>query len=220
MTDDMTMAKELIETAKELIETAIVPVQDKLDRLQRQVNDQGRQTSKDCIAFEGAALKPLPDELFKDTCIRVVKEGWGLSLMESELKQVKLYPKGEQGDKYRMVAKFNNCFKGSNFYNILTNKPKVPNLFRSLHLVTKNDHRLDFIARRMRKAKELDSFIWHYVSGRLKVTFNDKEKSRESFSEADALFLRCSERLKRELNDLDKKARVRSHKRKSSSSSS
>ena len=220
MTDDMTMAKELIETAKELIETAIVPVQDKLDRLQRQVNDQGRQTSKDCIAFEGAALKPLPDELFKDTCIRVVKEGWGLSLMESELKQVKLHPKGKPGDKYRMVVKFNQCWAGSNFHQILTKKPKVPNLFRSLHLVTRNDHRLDWIARRMRKAGELDSFIWHYVSGRLKVTFPPRIPAhpdnmiRESFSDADALFERCSQRLKNELNDLDKKARDRSRSRK------
>ena len=212
MSEDMSMAKTLVETA-------IIPLQEELARLKQQVNDQGRQTSKDCIAFEGTALKPLPGEKAKDTCVRVVEEGWGLCLVESELKQVKLHKKGNQGDKYRMVVKFNQCWDGSSFHHILTNKAKEPNLFRSLHLVTQNDHRLSWIARKMREAKELDSFIWHFVSGRLKVTFNDENKTRESFSEADALFSRCSERLKAELNALDKKARERSQHGKSQSSS-
>ena len=207
---------------KPLIEVALIPMQAKIDGLEKQVNDQGRQTSKDCIVFEGNALKPLPGgELKKDTCIRIVKEGWGLTLQEWELKQVHLHQKGKT-DWYRMVAKFNQCFEGSNFYKILTKKAQVSSgkkLYRSLHLVTRNDHRLDWIARKMRAAKELESYIWHYASGRLKVTFSDEKKTRESFSEADALFSRCSERLKAELNALDKKARDRRHHGKSQSSS-
>ena len=214
MTDNMSMVKAYVEAA-------IIPLQNKVDALKRQVDDQGRQTSKDCIVFEGNVLKPLHDkELHKDTCIRVVQKYWGLTLQECELKQVKLQRKGTKANYYRMVAKFNQCWEGSNFHEILTNKAKVSkgeNLWRSLHLVTQNDHRLSWIARQMRKEGELHSFIWHYVSGRLKVTYPGEKQERESFSDADALFAQCSERLQDKLRALDKEARARRGKQPTSS---
>ena len=214
----MTSAEQQIQMGEVNLEAKLIAVYDRLDRLEKRVNDQGRQTSKDCIVFEGTALKPLcKEELWKDTLKRVVRSGWGLFLLDSEIKQATLYKKGKLGDKdkYRMVAKFNQCWEGSNFYKILTRppvKPKGESLWRSLHLVTANDHRLDFIARQMKKHGEIKSFIWHYVSGRLKVTYPDdcpRDNKRETFSEADDLLDRCSERLKGEIAAKDKAARSR-----------
>ena len=46
-------------------------------RLQDQVDDQGRQTSKDNIVFEGTAVTKRDGELEVDALIRIVRMGWG-----------------------------------------------------------------------------------------------------------------------------------------------
>ena len=187
---------------------AIEQLQSDLARLQDQVNDQGRQTSKDCIVIEGTAVKVLDKELPKDTLIRTVRLGWGLILEEEGIKQVKITLK--RSGKNRMLAKFNQCWEGSIFHRIITNRPDASEhlpgtLFRHLHLTTPNDHTMDFVARNMKRTGELKSFIWHYVSGRLKVTFPDGK--RKTFSTARALRSECSERLLGELKAKDRERR-------------
>ena len=187
------------------MEEKIKDLQNDIARLQDQVNDQGRQTSKDNIVFQGTAVTVQDGELPVDALIRIVRMGWGLILEREGLKQVKFQPR--RSGKNRILAKFNQVWEGSNFFKILTIKPVVSEgtLFRKLHLRTANDKTLDFVARNMRRTGELKSFIWHYVSGRLKVTFpNDK---RMTFSSARALRKKCSQRLLSELKTKDKERR-------------
>lgn len=197
------------------IEASLVEIRSDIAQLQAQVNDQGRQTSKDEISFEGTALKPLDDEKPIETAKRVIQSCWNLVLRDWEVKQVKLHKKNKTDDKYRMNVKFNQLYEGSKFHTILTTKPVEPTwggtIFRRLLLVTKNDNRLDFIVRNMLRKQEVTSFIWHYVSGRLKVTF--KGGKRQTFSEADVLFSKCSHRLQEELRGKDRVRRSRSAKR-------
>ena len=176
-----------------------------LARLQAQVNDHGRQTSKCSIVFEGTVVKKLDKELPRDTLDRVVHIGWGFAPKEWEVADVKIHSKGRDGKIFRMLAFFNARYEGSTFHRILTTKPAVSGngtLFRRLHMVTDNDHRMDFIARHMRKAGELKSFIWAFSSGRLKVTFPNG--NRRTFSEAKALYAECSKRLQAMIDAKDK----------------
>ena len=110
-----------------------------LARLQAQVNDIGRQTSKCSIVFEGTVVKKLDRELPKDTCFRLVHMGWGFAPKDWEVADVKIRPKGREN--FRMLAFFNARYEGSTFHRILTNKPTVSGgtLFRRLHMVTPND---------------------------------------------------------------------------------
>ena len=192
------------------IEAALVPLQTELAGLRRELHDQGRQNSKDCIVFEGTALEPKENETERATLRRVVSTFWKLELQDWEVKQVH-YLKSRQEKWWRMVAKFNKLDRGSTFREILHNQPKMEGsglkLYRQLHTVTKNDRRLGFIARQMRKAKELTSFVFDSGSGRLKATFPGQKES-ESFSEASDLLARCSPALNNKIADLD-----RAHKR-------
>ena len=184
---------------------AIEEVKAGLACLQAQVNDVGRQTSKCSISFEGTAVRKLEEELPKDTLNRLVHLGWGFTPKEWEVADVKIRSKDKAGKKFRMLAFFNARYEGSTFHRILTTKPAVSGegtLFRRLHMVTDNDHRMDFIARHMRKAGELKSFIWAFSSGRLKVTFPNG--NRRTFSEAKALYAECSERLQAMIDAKDK----------------
>ena len=176
-------------------------------RLQDQVDDQGRQTSKDNIVFEGTAVTKRDGELEVDALIRIVRMGWGLILDREVLKHVKFQPR--RSGKNRILAKFNQVWEGSNFHKILTTKPVVSQgtLFRELHLRTANDRTMDFVARNMKRTGELKSFIWHYVSGRLKVTFPTGK--RKTFTSARALRKECSQRLLSELDTKDKERRSR-----------
>ena len=187
------------------IEAALVPLQTELAGLRRQLNDQGRQNSKDCIVFEGTALEPKENETVRTTLLRVVSTYWGVTLQDWEVKQVHFLKSGQE--KWRMVAKFNRLDRGSAFHEILHNSAKVEGtgltLWRHLHTVTKNDRRLGFIARQMRKAKEIERFVFDSVSGRLKVTFPGQKES-QSFSEASDLLARCSPTLNSKIADLDK----------------
>ena len=142
-------------------------------------------------------------ELPKDALIRIVRMGWKLTLDEEGLKQVKFQPR--RSGKNRILAKFNQVWEGSIFHKILTTRPVVSEgtLFRSLHLLTANDKTMDFVARNMRRTGELKSFIWHYVSGRLKVTLPNGK--RKTFSTARALRKECSQRLLSELKAKDRK---------------
>ena len=192
---------------------AIEAVGTGLARLQAQVNDIGRQTSKCSIVFEGSVVKQLEQldkELPRDTLDRIVHMGWGFAPKDWEVADVKIRPKGREN--FRMLAFFNARYEGSTFHRILTNKPTVSGgtLFRRLHMVTPNDHRMDFIARHMRKAGELKSFIWHFASGRLKVTLSDG--NRRTFSEAKALYAECSKRLQAKIDAEDKAQKSRKRK--------
>ena len=187
------------------IEAALVPLQNELAGLRRELHDQGRQNSKDCIVFEGTALKPKENETDRATLLRVVSTYWKLELQDWEVKQVHFLKSGQE--KWRMVAKFNRLDRGSTFREILHNRPEMAGsgltLYRRLHTVTKNDRRLGFIARQMRKAKELTSFVFDSGSGRLKATFPGQKES-ESFSEASDLLARCSPALNNKIAVLDK----------------
>ena len=187
------------------MEQEMEAIKSDLARLQDQVDDQGRQTSKDNIVFEGTAVTKRDGELPKDALIRIVRMGWKLTLDEEGLKQVKFQPR--RSGKNRILAKFNQVWEGSIFYKILTTRPVVSEgtLFRKLHLLTANDNTMDFVARNMRRTGELKSFIWHYVSGRLKVTLPNGK--RKTFSTARALRKECSQRLLSELKAKDKKRR-------------
>ena len=185
------------------MEQEMESVKSDLARLQDQVDDQGRQTSKDNIVFEGTAVTKRDGELPKDALIRIVRMGWKLTLDEEGLKQVKFQPR--RSGKNRILAKFNQVWEGSIFYKILTTRPVVSEgtLFRKLHLLTANDNTMDFVARNMRRVGELKSFIWHYASGRLKVTLPNGK--RKTFSTARALRKECSQRLLSELKAKDRK---------------
>lgn len=195
------------------IETALVPVNSELAALRRQLNDQGRQTSKDEIVFEGTAVRRVEGETERQLLQRLVKTYWGLDLkgFESnhvdEIKQVHWLPgKSEEKEPKRLLAKFLNLYNGSSFHKILHTKPKVPasgeTCYRSLHKQTRNDIRMSFIVRQMRKAKEVSRFDFDSVSGRLKVRFPDG--SKQTFSEASDLLARCSQQLVNEIARLDK----------------
>ena len=115
------------------IETALVPVNSELAALRRQLNDQGRQTSKDEIVFEGTAVRRVEGETERQLLQRLVKTYWGLDLkgFESnhvdEIKQVHWLPgKSEEKEPKRLLAKFLNLYNGSSFHKILHTKPKVP----------------------------------------------------------------------------------------------
>ena len=200
------------------IETALVPIQSELAEIRRQINDQGRQTSKDEIVFEGTALRPLENETERQTLQRVVKTHWGLDLKGfedshvDEVKQVHWLPTENQ-EKKVLLAKFLNLSKGSNFHKILHTRPELSTpgvtLYRRLHQQTKNDKRLSFIARKMKEAKEITKFVFDSVSGRLKVTFPGDE-TRQTFSEASDLLARCSPALVSQIAALDKKRKRRS----------
>ena len=184
---------------------AIEAVETGLARLQAQVNDHGRQTSKCSIVFEGTVVKKLDKELPRDTLDRVVHTGWGFAPKEWEVADVKIRPKGRDNKNFRMIAFFNARYEGSTFHRILTTKPAVSGkdtLYRRLHMVTDNDHRMDFIARTMRREGELKSFIWVFSSGRLRVTFSNG--NRRNFSEAKDLYAMCSERLQAKIDAKDK----------------
>ena len=190
------------------IETALVPMQTELAALTRQVNDQGRQTSKDEIVFEGTAVRPKENETELQTLQRILKTHWDLDLIVhplSEIKQIHFLPSGNK-EKPKLLAKFLNLFKGSNFHQILHTRPKFPNsgvtLYRRLHTQTRNDNRLSFISRQMRKDGEITRFVFDSVSGRLKVTFPDG--TRQTFSEASDLLARCTPRLFDKITQLDK----------------
>ena len=195
------------------IETALVPITSELAKLQRQVNDQGRQTSKDEIVFEGTAVRPKENETERQLLQRLVKTYWGLDLKGfegnhvDEIKQVHWLHTEESQEKKKLLAKFLNLSNGSNFHKILHNRPEFPTsgvtLYRSLHQQTRNDKRLAFLSRQMRGAKEITRFIFDSVSGRLKVTFPDG--TRHTFSEASDLLARCSPQLVKEIAELDKK---------------
>ena len=184
----------------EALKSAVVAVQDQLD-------DQGRQTSKDNIVIEGTAVAKLSDEeLPVDVAIRVIRMGWGLTMVRDGFKTVKFETR--RSGKNRILAKFNQVWEGSIFHKIITTRPvelSQGTLFRHLHLRTANDKTMDFVARNMKKAGELKDFIWHYVSGRLKVTFPNGK--RKTFSAARALRKCCSPQLLRELKAKDKKRR-------------
>ena len=195
------------------IETALVPIHSQLSELRRQLNDQGRQNSKDMIAFEGTALKPQEDETDRATLQRVVKTYWDVDLKGfdgrsvDEVKMVHLRKKGQE--KWKMTAKFLNLCNGSSFHTILHTRPNLSQsgasgltLYRRLHTVTTNDKSLSFIARQMRKANEIDRFVFDSGSGRLKVTFPDG--NRQTFSESSDLLARCSQPLFNELTEKDK----------------
>ena len=198
------------------IETALVPLQSELSELRRQVNDQGRQNSKDMIVFEGTAIKLQEGETERALLQRVVKTFWGLELKGfndsnavDEIKQVHLRKGGQEKEKWRLTAKFLNLCKDSSFFKILHTPPNLSQsgasgltLYRHLHTVTPNDNSLSFIARQMRKAKEINRFIFDSSSGRLKVTFPDG--NRQTFSEKDDLLARCSPSLYNKLSHLDK----------------
>ena len=195
----------------EAIETALVPVNSELAALRRQLNDQGRQTSKDEIVFEGTAVRPKENETERQTLQRVVKTYWGLDLKGfegnhvDEIKQVHWLP-CKNPEKRRLLAKFLNLYNGSNFHKILHTRPELSTsgetLYRRLHQQTKNDRRLSFISRQMRGAKEISRFDFDSVSGRLKVTFPDG--TRQTFSEASDLLARCSPHLVNKIAQLDK----------------
>ena len=189
------------------MEKEIDAVKSEVARLQDQVNDQGRQSSKDNIVIEGTAVTKRDGELPIDALIRIVRMGWGLDLDPNGAKQVKF--QSRRSGKNRILAKFNQVWEGSIFFKILTTRPVVSKgtLFRSLHLLTAEDKTMDFIARNMKRVKELESFIWHYASGRLKVTFPNK--TRKTFSTARALRKECSQRLLSELKAKDKERRSR-----------
>ena len=184
----------------EALKSAVVAVQDQLD-------DQGRQTSKDNIVIEGTAVAKLSDEeLPVDVAIRVIRMGWGLTMVRDGFKTVKFETR--RSGKNRILAKFNQVWEGSIFHKIITTRPdelSQGTLFRHLHLRTSNDKTMDFVARNMKKAGELKDFIWHYVSGRLKVTFPNGK--RKTFSSARALRKCCSQQLLSELKAKDKKRR-------------
>ena len=193
------------------IETALVPVNSELAALRRQLNDQGRQTSKDEIVFEGTAVRPKENETERQLLQRVVKTFWDIDLKGfegnhvDEIKQVHYLPSRNQ-EKKRLLAKFLNLSNGSNFHKILHTRPEASTsgetLYRSLHRQTRNDKRLSFIARQMREAKEISRFVFDSVSGRLKVTFRDD--GRQTFSEASDLLARCSPHLVNKIAQLDK----------------
>ena len=179
-----------------------------LARLQAQVNDIGRQTSKCSIVFEGSLVKLLDKELPKDALFRIVHMGWGFVPADWEVADAKIHQQGRTG-KFRMLGFFNARYEGSTFHRILTTRPKAPGgtLYRRLHMVTPNDHRMNFIARTMKKGDELKNFIWHFASGRLKVTF--KNDDRRTFSEAKDLYAKCSERLQAKIDAEDKAQKSR-----------
>ena len=180
-----------------------------LARLQAQVNDIGRQTSKCSIAFEGSLVKKVTDkELPKDMAFRLINTGWGIVAKEWEVADAKLRRVGKT-EKFKLLVFFNARYEGSTFFRIITNKPAVSGgtLFRSLHKVQPNDHRLDFIARTMKKEGELKHFIWHYASGRLKVTFANDD--RRTFTEAKDLYAKCSERCRARIDAEDKAQKSR-----------
>ena len=186
----------------------IEAVETGLARLQAQVNDIGRQTSKCSIVFEGTVVKKLDRELPKDTCFRLVHMGWGFAPKEWEVADVKIRPKGRDNKNFRMIAFFNARYEGSTFHRILTTKPAVSGkdtLFRSLHMVTDNDHRLAFIARTMRRAGELKSSFWVFSSGRLRVHFPNG--NRRNFSEATDLYAECSKQTQDKIDAEDRKQR-------------
>ena len=95
------------------MEQEMESVKSDLARLQDQVDDQGRQTSKDNIVFEGTAVTKRDGELPKDALIRIVRMGWKLTLDEEGLKQVKFQPR--RSGKNRILAKFNQVWEGSIF---------------------------------------------------------------------------------------------------------
>ena len=186
----------------------IEAVETGLARLQAQVNDIGRQTSKCSIVFEGTVVKKLDRELPKDTCFRLVHMGWGFAPKEWEVADVKIRPKGRDNKNFRMIAFFNARYEGSTFHRILTTKPAVSGkdtLFRSLHKVTDNDHRLAFIARSMQRAGELKSSFWVFSSGRLRVHFPNG--NRRNFSEATDLYAECSKQTQDKIDAEDRKQR-------------
>ena len=187
---------------------AIEEVKAGLACLQAQVNDIGRQTSKCSISFEGTAVRKLEEELPKDTLNRLVHLGWGFTPKEWEVADVKIRSKDKAGKKFRMLAFFNARYEGSTFHRILTIRPAVSGkdtLFRSLHMVTDNDHRLAFIARTMRRAGELKSSFWVFSSGRLRVHFPNG--NRRNFSEASDLYAVCSKQTQDKIDAEDKKQR-------------
>ena len=197
------------------LETALVPIRSELSALRRQVNDQGRQNSKDMIVFEGTAIRPQEGETDRAALQRVVKTHWGLDLKGfndsnavDEIKMVHLRKKGQE--KWRLTAKFLNLCNGSSFHTILHTRPELSQsgasgltLYRRLHRVTPNDNSLSFIARQMRKANEINRFIFDSGSGRLKVTFT-QGGTRETFSESEDLLARCSPRLFNEITEKNK----------------
>ena len=106
------------------IQTALDPIRNDLANLQRQVNDQGRQTSKDEIVFEGTAVRLEENETERQLLQRLVKTHWGLDLKGfednhvDEIKQVHWLPSQNQ-ERKRLLGKFLNLSRGSNFHKIL-----------------------------------------------------------------------------------------------------
>ena len=195
------------------LQKALGPIRNELAELRRQVNDQGRQTSKDEIVFEGTAVMPQEGETPLATLRRIVSSFWERDLKDCEVKQVKLRKRGE--DKWRLQAKFNELHSDSAFHQILHNQPLLPHggptLYRSMLMVQKNDKRLAFICREMKRAQEIKHFVFDSVSGRPRVTFPDG--NRQSFSEASDLLARCSHTLVKKIAKLDKDQKRRSRPR-------
>ena len=74
-----------------------------------------------------------------------------------------------------MVAEFNFRDTGSNFHRILTNRPhefqRGEMISASLFIKSANDKHLQFIAKMMKRNKEIISWDWHWQSGKLLVTW-------------------------------------------------
>ncbi len=168
-------------------------IEHRVQHLENSVADLQVMTSKRCIVFSGADVRPIYGECPFDSLRRFVKVNWNMDLSRSDVAIT--HPLGDR----KLIAEFVQRDFGSVFDRLMRHPRgnRRMKVFASLRL-TSRQKRLQLLARKMVQFGDAKTSYICHVSGKLQIEDNDGRW--KSISDPGQLFPLMSSKLRERLS--------------------